>query len=125
MRSKDIRSPDYCRLPRSISIVPNSVSNSNVPPKHVTFRESNPIVRRVKEPDKFDGKSIDWHDYIVHFEQTASWNRWSKAEKAQQLCMSLRGTAQKLLCDARVETLNRYSKLNEMLGCTANYRVQS
>lgn len=35
---------------------------------------------------------------------------------AQQLCMSLRGTAQKLLGDARPETLQSYSLIKEMLS---------
>lgn len=75
-----------------------------------------PLMRREKEPDKFDGKSVDWQDYIVHFEQTARWNHWSEIEMAQQLSISLRGTAQKLLGDAKPEILNNYNQLKEMLN---------
>lgn len=89
----------------------NSTSTESVPHKHVTFKTS----RKEKEPDKFDGKNVDWRDYIVHFEQTASWNGWDDDEKAQQLCMSLRGPAQKLLGDARPEELEDYLALKNML----------
>ena len=39
---------------------------------------SNPqrIMRRVKEPDRFDGKVVDWKNYIVQFEEVAHWNGW-------------------------------------------------
>lgn len=46
-----------------------------------------------EEPENYNGKSIDWKDYIVHFEQTARWNSWTDCEKNQQLSMSLRGAA--------------------------------
>ena len=73
------------------------------------------MVRREKEPDKFDGKSVDWRDYVVHFEQTSRWNGWSQPEMAKQLCMSLRGPAQKLLGDAKQEELDDYNLVKEML----------
>jgi hypothetical protein len=65
--------------------------------QHTTERR--PMTRREKEPEKFDGKSVDWQDYIVHFEQVAAWNGWSEREMTQQLVMCLKGTAQKLLGD--------------------------
>ena len=58
---------------------------------------------------------MDWRDYVVHFEQTARWNDWNQSEMARQLCMSLRGPAQKLLGDAKQEELDNYSLLKEML----------
>ena len=69
-----------------------------------------------KEPEKFDGKAIDWKDYIVHFEKTAAWNQWSEIEKAQQLSMSLRGVPQKLLGDLSPEVTNDYTKLKDTLA---------
>jgi hypothetical protein len=27
------------------------------------------------EPDRFDGSSTEWTDYIIHFEQVAAWNK--------------------------------------------------
>ncbi|CAG2247527.1 unnamed protein product [Mytilus edulis] len=74
------------------------------------------ITRREKEPEKFDGRSVDWKDFIVHFEQCASWNRWTEHEKAQQLSMSLRGTAQKLLGDLKPELVKSYDSLKSVLA---------
>jgi hypothetical protein len=56
-------------------------------------------MRKAKEPEKFDGQSTDWQDYFVHFENVARWNNWSNIEKAQQLVMSLKGNAQRLLSE--------------------------
>lgn len=79
-------------------------------------RSSSHIVRREKEPEKFDGRNVDWKDYIVHFEQCASWNNWTNFEKAQQLAMSLRGTAQKLLGDLKPEFVHNYDSLKTILA---------
>jgi hypothetical protein len=70
---------------------------------------------REKEPDKFDGKSVEWCDYIIHFESVATWNRWNNAQKAQQLIMSLRGSAQKLLSDIRPDMLTNYEEIKGLL----------
>ena len=75
-----------------------------------------PISRREKEPEKFDGKSVDWKDFIVQFEYVADWNRWSYKEMAQQLVMCLRGTAQKLLGDLPSTQLTDYATLKTTLG---------
>ena len=66
------------------------------------------VPRRSKEPDKFDGKSVDWRDYMVHFENVSNWNGWDDVEKSQQLVMSLRGSAQKLFSDLRLDQMNNY-----------------
>ncbi|MEW8548365.1 MAG: hypothetical protein AB2693_33100 [Candidatus Thiodiazotropha sp.] len=75
-----------------------------------------PAKRKHKEPDKFDGKSVEWRDYIVHFDQVSSWNGWNDSEKAQQLAMSLRGQAQKLLGELTETELNSYSELKRILS---------
>lgn len=64
------------------------------------------MTRREKEPEKFDRKSTDWKDYIVHFEQTARWNNWNETKMAQQLSMSLRGHVQKLYGDLKFSVVN-------------------
>jgi hypothetical protein len=87
----------------------NTNQNYGMAPKHPTPK------RLETQPDKFDGKVVDWRDYVVHFEQVATWNGWSDVEKAQQLTMSLRGTAQKLLGDLTPEQLNNYSTLKYVL----------
>jgi len=74
------------------------------------------IVRREKNPDTFDGRSNDWKVYLVHFEQTAAWNKWTEQEKAQQLSMSLRGTAQQMLGDLRPDEISDYKTLKDILG---------
>ncbi|VDI13652.1 Hypothetical predicted protein [Mytilus galloprovincialis] len=118
-----------CRLEVPLSVttksVPSSMASTNLvqtnvqppAPRHVSFNHPKPrILRREREPDKFDGKSVDWQDYIVHFEQTAQWNDWDDESKAQQLCMCLRGTAQKLLGDAKSNVLADYTSLKDMLS---------
>jgi hypothetical protein len=49
------------------------------------------------EPDRFDGSSTEWNDYIIHFEQAAAWNKWSDHQKACMLSNNLRGETQRLL----------------------------
>ena len=71
--------------------------------------------RKEKEPDKFDGKNVEWRDYIVHFEKVAMWNNWHDSEKAQQLAMCLRGQAQKLLGQLRPSELNDFEQLKRVL----------
>jgi hypothetical protein len=86
-----------------------------------TARHELPIQRSYsnhthKEPDKFDGKSTDWRDYIIHFENVSRWNGWNSLEKAQQLTMSLRGPAQKLLSDLNSDQFTNFELLKETLG---------
>ncbi|VDI34879.1 Hypothetical predicted protein [Mytilus galloprovincialis] len=76
-------------------------------PKPVTLHEKR-IVRREKEPQSFDGKTIDWQDYLVHFEQVAEWNEWNDLERAKQIVMSLRGPAQKILSTLSKQDLGNY-----------------
>ena len=70
---------------------------------------------KTKEPDKFDGQSVEWRDYQIHFENVAKWNNWDEIEKAQQLVMSLRGSAQKLLSDLNPYQINSYTYLVNVL----------
>ena len=80
------------------------------------------VKRKEKEPDTFDGKTVDWADYIVHFEQVAYWNQWDEREKAQQLSMCLRGVAQKTLSDLTIGLLSDYSALKNVLSQRFNPR---
>ena len=74
------------------------------------------VKRKEKEPDKFDGRNVEWRDYIVHFEQVSAWNTWSDIEKAQQLAMSLRGQAQKLLGELKQGEIHKYEDLKKILS---------
>ena len=85
-----------------------------VNPRLESFR-ANRVPKKAKEPDLYDGKSTDFKDYIVHFEQVANWNAWDKSEMAQQLCMSLRGNAQKLLSDLNAKQITQYSDIKSAL----------
>lgn len=69
----------------------NTFSHSNLPGTQSMQRTHD------VKPDKFDGKTIEWNDYIVHFEQVALLNNWSDSQKASMLCINLRGEAQRLL----------------------------
>ena len=72
--------------------------------------------RKEKEPDHFDGVKAEWPDYICHFEQVALWNRWSEQEKASQLAMSLRGSAQRVLSELTMQDLTDYMILRTALS---------
>lgn len=78
------------------------------------------LVRREKEPDKFDGKSVELQDYLVHFEQVAAWNKWGYSEKGLQLSMSLKGPAQKLLTDLHFDQVRDYNCLKQALESRFN-----
>jgi hypothetical protein len=56
----------------------------------VSTSYQNHPVRKEKEPDKFDGRTVEWKDFIVHFEQVSDWNKLSYHEKSQQLVMCLK-----------------------------------
>ncbi|XP_060067597.1 uncharacterized protein LOC132547811 [Ylistrum balloti] len=70
--------------------------------------------RKQKEPQTFDG-TTDFKEYTIHFEQVAEWNNWSSEEKAQQLIMSLRGSAQRVLSDLTLGHSKDYEKVKSFL----------
>ena len=54
---------------------------------------------RQRDPDKFNGQTVEWSDYLTHFETVADWNGWNDFERASQLIMSLQGEAQRVFND--------------------------
>jgi hypothetical protein len=66
-------------------------------------------------PGHFDGTG-SWPDYLVHFGVCAQLNRWSEAEKAAYLAVSLRGLAQQMLGDLTTETRSSYGGLSTALA---------
>ena len=64
----------------------------------------------------YDGKNVEWPDYICHFEQVAHWNGWSKQEMATQLSMSLRGIAQRAFSKITSDVLFHYESLKFALS---------
>ncbi|XP_071092639.1 uncharacterized protein [Haliotis cracherodii] len=83
-----------------------------------------PIHREVR-PDVFDGKTCDWQDFLVHFEQVAAWNEWTSGEKAQQLTMCIRGSAQKLLSSLTLMQLSDYNAIKSVLTQRFNPKERS
>lgn len=59
--------------------LPSERSNrfTSVDTSRVNRSDHSQPVRKEKEPDKFDGRSVEWKYFIVHFEQVSSWNKWS------------------------------------------------
>ena len=53
--------------------------------------------RKPRNADLFDDKNWDFDEYMAHFMLVARWNGWSCAEMADQLAMSLRGSARTVL----------------------------
>ena len=84
-------------------------------PEHINFdRETRD--RKHKTPDSYDGKGVEWTDYICHFEQVSRWNRWSESDMAAQLAMSLRGNAQRILSELTTAELSNYRFLKHSLS---------
>ena len=84
-------------------------------PEHINFdRETRD--RKHKPPDSYDGKGVEWTDYICHFEQVSRWNRWSESDMAAQLAMSLRGNAQRILSELTTAELSNYRFLKHSLS---------
>ena len=71
--------------------------------------------KKQKDPDTFDGSSVELRDYICHFEQVSRWNNWSESEMATQLVMSLRGNAQRILSELGSAELYNYQMLKAVL----------
>lgn len=94
-------------------IIDNRHTRYNEPQTQAVCRRE--IQRKEKEPDKFDGKGVEWNSFLAHFEQVASWNRWDEGEKAAQLSMSLRGMAQDLLGTLTLAQIGNYNTLKTVL----------
>lgn len=101
--------PERCyRGPQEPLAYPNLPTEQ--PVQHISVQN-----RRQREPDKFNGETIEWLDYYRHFETVAQWNNWGEVEKAMQLAMSLQGEAQRILGDLPSYTLHNYEALvNEL-----------
>ena len=80
-----------------------------------SYEQSDRQKRKFKEPDVYNGENVEWPDYLCHFEQVAFWNQWSDSEKAIQLAMSLRGTAQRILSELTQRELCSFNILKHAL----------
>ena len=73
-------------------------------------RSGRPLVK----PERFDGTE-DWNTYLQHFEWCAELNRWSEAEKAKFLTVSVTGTARQVLAGVERERLRDYNTVVQTL----------
>jgi hypothetical protein len=77
-------------------ITPTSVHTQNMPQELPYLDTPRPhrLVRKEKKDPQTYGGSTDLEMYLQHFELVAKYNKWTSAEKSQQLAISLKGDAQ-------------------------------
>ena len=84
--------------------------------RQIRTQNSTSFSKKQVYPDNFDGSGkTEWSDYIVHFEQCASWNQWSDLQKAQILSIHLRGEAQRLHSGLTVAQLTNYHAMKQII----------
>ncbi|KAH3783584.1 hypothetical protein DPMN_161526 [Dreissena polymorpha] len=83
---------------------------------HENFYSHKPKKQSEILPDKFDEKSTEFSDNIIHFEQVGMWKMWSVQEKACMLSISLKGEAQKLLSSLRPDQHVHYQEIKYALS---------
>ena len=71
--------------------------------------------RKERQPQAFDAKSTEWHEFITHFERVAQWNGWTSQEMALQLMMCMRGAAMRAVSDIP-EEFDDYEELKRALA---------
>jgi len=91
-------------------------SNLNGPTNTNMSRFQNRSTRQECRPNAFDGRSVDFNDYIAHFEIVAEWNRWHYNDMALQLCMHLSGRALSELAELPPFVRQDYSTLKSSLA---------
>ena len=64
-----------------------------------------------KKVPSFDSNKMEWRDFLGMFEMAARWNEWTEVQMAQQLAMSMTGSAQKYVLRLPEATLESYSEL--------------
>ena len=85
---------------------------STMPSQPNVFTEHKHFVK----PNKFDGVTMDFNDFICQFEQTATWNEWSLDEMATQLAMCLVGEAATILSCIEKQKLRDYYTIKQLLS---------
>ena len=75
-------------------------------------------------PDHYDEKT-SWTEYLGHFEICAELNEWSNLQKAQYLCVSLRGAAAQVLRSMPREQLHVYRDVVRALNRRFNPENQT
>ena len=64
-----------------------------------------------KKVPAFDSNKMEWRDFLGIFEMAARWNKWTDTQKAQQLAMSMTGSAQKYVLRLPAARLESYPDL--------------
>ena len=84
-------------------------------PKAVISEPTEPVRNRkrfdYKKVPAFDSNKMEWRDFLGIFEMAARWNEWTDTQKAQQLAMSMTGSAQKYVLRLPAATLESYPDL--------------
>lgn len=71
----------------------------------------------------FDG-SFDIIEFVIQFEQVASWNGGCKRECANQLTMSLRGSARHVLSKLPLINSDNYDVLKQIHVCKIHFNLR-
>ena len=79
------------------------------------FGHSRSHQNKGRKPATFDG-SINWQDYIVHFNLIAELNQWNDETKALELATNLRGPALSVLSDLRPDFRHDFRHLVSTLA---------
>ena len=90
-----IPTPSQLRTPRAVTPEPKTVR------RRFDYKKVPP----------FDSNKMEWRDFLGVFEMAARWNEWTETQKAQQLAMSMSGSAQKYVLRLPESTLESYSEL--------------
>ena len=81
------------------------------PRAEITERVQNRKRFDYKKVPAFDSNKMEWRDFLGIFEMAARWNEWTDTQKAQQLAMSMTGSAQKYVLRLPAATLESYPDL--------------
>ena len=68
------------------------------------------------QPDKYDGTSMEWPEYMSHFMVVSEVNQWTKLEKGLYLASSLTGEARRILTGLKPAECRSWDTLVERLG---------
>ncbi len=80
--------------------------------------DGRPLTNRRKQltPDKYDGKSTEWNEYLTHFNIVAQVNGWAKRDRAIYLAGSLTGQARRVVATMTPEQYQDWEVLTTKLS---------
>lgn len=101
--------PQYSRAEQSYDTEGDSTGSNRT-------RRRRPANRKQLSPDKYDGKTVEWREYLTHFEIVSQVNRWDMREKAMYLAGSLTGQARSLISTLKPEEYLDWDFLTQKLA---------